>query len=144
MGLPHIARHGIGYRSPPETRAVRNVLDDVAGTICEAPEIARHGVGHRSTEETRVRDALDDMAGVICSTPLCGAADVGARAGVRGVQGPVRAARQGLTLVHLSAQHEPFLILKTPPKPLDTLSIPAMNTLQTPHKHPLSHRNRLR
>jgi len=39
-----------------------------------------------------------------------------------------RAARQGLSLVHFSAQPEPFLTLNTSPKRLNTASIPAFNT----------------
>jgi len=36
--------------------------------------------------------------------------------------------RQGLTLVHFSAQAEPFLTLNTSPNRLNTLSTPALNT----------------
>jgi len=36
--------------------------------------------------------------------------------------------RQGLTLVHFSAQPEPFLTFNTSPKPLNTPSTPALNT----------------
>jgi len=36
--------------------------------------------------------------------------------------------RQGLTLVHFSAQPEPFLTLNTSPKRVNTPSIPALNT----------------
>ena len=44
-----------------------------------------------------------------------------------------RRMRQGLTLVHFSAQPEPFLTLKTSPEPLNTPSTLIMNTLPTPH-----------
>jgi hypothetical protein len=58
---------------------------------------------------------------------------------------PRRSTRgQGLTLVHFSAQPEPFLALNTSPKRLNTPSIPALNTLQTPPNYPMSHQKRLR
>ena len=37
--------------------------------------------------------------------------------------------RQGLTLVHFSAESEPYLTLETTPERLKTPSNPAMNTL---------------
>ena len=41
----------------------------------------------------------------------------------------MRARVQGLSLVHFSAQHQPFLTLKAFPKSLNTPSNPAINTL---------------
>jgi len=57
---------------------------------------------------------------------------------------PVPAHWQGLTLVHFSAQLEPFLTLNTSPERLNTPSTPALNTPSTPAKYPLSHQKRLR
>jgi len=48
--------------------------------------------------------------------------------GVWDVYSSEKAIRQGLTLVHYSAQLEPFLTLNTSPKRLNTPSTPALNT----------------
>ena len=45
-----------------------------------------------------------------------------------GEGGEIGAAVQGLTLLHFSAQPEPFLALKTSPQRLNTPSSPAINT----------------
>jgi len=50
---------------------------------------------------------------------------------------------QGLTLVHFSAQSEPFLTLNTSPKRLSTPSTTALHTPKSPPKYPLPPLKRL-
>jgi isopenicillin N synthase-like dioxygenase len=64
-----------------------------------------------------------------------------------GTVGAERPRRQELTLVHLSAQPEPYLTPNTPFPPPNTPGIsytPAKQPLNNPSMHPLSHRKRLR
>ena len=55
----------------------------------------------------------------------------------RGAAVLLHVTRQGLTLIHLLAQPEPFLTLNTSPKRLNTPSTPALDTPSTPPKHRL-------
>jgi len=50
---------------------------------------------------------------------------------------------EGLTLVHVSAQLEPFLTQNTPEGPPKNPVTPPTHPLKNPYMHPLSHSKRL-
>jgi len=112
-------------------RAIPACLADIARQVTEC----------RSTKETRVSDVMGDVGGdcdghclavsaLIAATPVLATAPPGGGGGggtccIIGDGGGGGTCIQGLTLVHFSAQPEPFPTLNTSPKRLKTPSTPS-------------------
>jgi len=95
-GLADVDRHVIGCHLPHDTR-VRSALDDVATNIRLAL-ITGHSMGGHGALTIAFKNP-DAYASVSAFSPICNPSAVGA-----------------FTLVHFSAQPEPFLSLKIHPE----------------------------
>jgi len=106
----------------------RWVIEWAGESVCVEVSLSELGVSERANESMSECQSLG-----LCKCPTFGASDPRPRSSPP-------TSRQGLTLVHFSAQPEPFRTQNTPRIPPNT----SLHPLHNPKVHPLSHRKRLR